>query len=153
MRFFEIVPDEFRHYSDEPTIPARATAYSAAYDLYSSINITIPPKKSATVWTDIRACFPKDEVLLINVRSSMGKYPVMLANTQGWIDSDYYANESNGGNICLMLYNLGDRPYIIRRGDRIAQAMFVNCLSAINGASNVERKGGLGSTNLMEGDE
>ena len=98
------------------------------------------------IWTDVKARFGPDEALLINVRSSMGKQPVMLANTQGWIESDYYSNPDNDGNIGIRLFNLGQTPYKIERGQRFAQGMFIKYLIAENCNSDSERVGGIGST-------
>src|SRR5699024_8793979 len=125
----------------------RATKNSVAYDIYSPIDIIIPPMQSKMIWTDIKAKFNPEEALLINVRSSMGKYKVMLANTQGWIESDYYENESNDGNIGINLFNLGEKGYVIRKGDRIAQCMLIPHLTFENGNTNNKRTGGFGSTN------
>lgn len=99
------------------------------------------------IWTDIKAYFEPDEALLINVRSSMGKYPIMLANTQGWIESDYADNSSNEGNIGIRLYNLSDDTYYIQKGDRIAQGMFIKYLITDDDNASAKRMGGFGSTN------
>lgn len=147
MRCFEAVAAAYRHHPETPRLPMRATATAAAYDFFSPVNALIKPGNCKTIWTDVRARFPDNEVLILNVRSSMGKHPVMLANTQGWIDSDYYNNISTGGNIGIMLYNLGTRPYIINVGDRIAQGMFVQYQVADNGNTDNIRSGGFGSTN------
>lgn len=147
MRYFEAVAAAYRHHPGTPQLPVRATATAAAYDFFSSVNALIKPGSYKTIWTDVRARFPDNEVLILNVRSSMGEHPVMLANTQGWIDSDYYNNISTGGNIGIMLYNLGTRPYIINVGDRIAQGMFVQYQVADNGNTDNIRSGGFGSTN------
>lgn len=74
-----------------------------------------------------------------------GKF--MLANTQGWIDSDYYSNEDNDGNIGVFLKNISDKEITIERGERIAQGMFINFLISDNGNTDDIRKGGFGSTN------
>ena len=70
----------------------------------------------------------------------------MLANTQGWIESDYYSNSDNDGNIGIRLFNLGATPYEIKAGDRIAQGMFIKYLVADNGNTDVKRQGGFGSS-------
>ena len=145
MRRFEIVDDKFRKNADV-RLPYRATAYSAAYDFFSPVDIEIAPMSAAMIWTDIKACFESDETLLINVRSSMGKQPVMLANTQGWIESDYYSNPDNDGNIGIRLFNLGQTPYRIERGQRFAQGMFIKYLTAENCNGDAVRVGGMGST-------
>ena len=85
-RYFEVVSDKFRKNKGKIILPTRATKSSIAYDFYSPVTITISPMQSVMIWTDIKAKFNTDEALLINVRSSMGKHPIMIANTQGWID-------------------------------------------------------------------
>ena len=145
-RYFEVVSDTYRKTIGDVALPTRVTKSSIAYDFYSPINITIKPMQSVMIWTDIKAHFNDDEALLINVRSSMGKHPVMIANTQGWIESDYYSNADNDGNIGIRLLNLGTEPYIIKRGDRIAQGMFIKYLTADNGNTGVQRTGGFGSS-------
>lgn len=147
IRGFEPVASDKRQTEGQLTMPQCATALSAAYDIYSPVETSIAPMQSVMVWTDIKAYFPADEVLLINVRSSMGKQPVMLANTQGWIDADYYGNPDNDGNIGLRLFNLGQNEYHIARGDRIGQGLFVKTLRADQGAGDAKRLGGFGSTN------
>ena len=147
-RYFEVVKDEHRKNPDkEIQLPKRQTEHSIAYDFYSPVDCTVEPMKSAMIWTDVKVFFQPDEALLINVRSSMGKQPIMIANTQGWIDSDYYGSD-NDGNIGFRLFNLGDTPYQIKQGDRIGQGMFINYLVADNGNTDVKRVGGFGSTNI-----
>ena len=145
-RYFEIVNDTYRKTKSDITLPTRATKSSIAYDFYSPIDTVINPMQSVMIWTDVKAKFNTDEALLINVRSSMGKQPVMIANTQGWIESDYYSNPDNDGNIGIRLFNLGTEPYEIKAGDRIAQGMFVKYLTADNGNTDTERTGGFGSS-------
>ena len=145
-RYFEIVSDKFRKTNSEIILPTRATKSSIAYDFYSPVAVTIPPMRSVMIWTDVKAHFNEDEALLINVRSSMGKYPVIIANTQGWIESDYCNNPNNDGNIGCRLFNLGTEPYVINVGDRIAQGMFIKYLVADNGNTDNTRQGGFGSS-------
>lgn len=146
-RYFEVVSEDKRKTMGEIQLPTRGSEYSIAYDLYSPIDITIEPMTSGMIWTDVKAKFNKDEALLINVRSSMGEQPIMLANTQGWVESDYYGNKKNDGNLGVNLFNLGKEPYVIKKGDRIAQAMFINYLESSNGNTDKKREGGFGSTN------
>ena len=148
LRGFEVVSKDFRQYMTDIKLPQRATKHSIAYDFFSPVYTTIPPKQFVMIWTDIKAYFQPNEALLINVRSSMGKQPIIIANTQAWIESDYYSNENNDGNIGLRLYNLGTTPYIINQGDKIGQGMFINYLIADNGNTDVKRTGGFGSTGI-----
>lgn len=147
-RGFEVVKDEKRkHPGVQIILPQRGSKHSIAYDLYSPVDAVIKPMEKLLIWTDVKAYFKEDEALLINVRSSMGKQPVIIANSQGWVESDYYSNIDNDGNLGVNLFNLGDTDYVIKKGDRIAQCMFINYLTADSGNTDKERVGGFGSTN------
>lgn len=148
MRYFEVVKDEHRKNSGDIKLPTRATKGSAGYDFYSPISVDIEPMCSQMIWTDVCSKFEDDEVLLINVRSSMGKQPVMIANTQGVIDPSYYGNPDNGGNIGIRLFNLGKTIYTVHAGDRIAQGMFVKYLITDDDDVTAERISGYGSTGI-----
>lgn len=145
-RYFEVVNNTHRKTKSDITLPTRATKHSIAYDFYSPIDTVINPMQSVMIWTDVKAKFNPDEALLINVRSSMGKQPIMIANTQGWIESDYFSNPDNDGNIGIRLFNLATEPYEIKIGDRIAQGMFIKYLTADNGNTDDTRQGGFGSS-------
>lgn len=145
-RFFEVVKDEFRKTEGEIKLPTRASEHSAGYDFYSPVDVTIQPNESVLVWTDVKAHMYYDNVLLIFVRSSMGKHPVVIANGTGIIDSDYYGNESTDGNIGFRLLNLGDKPYEIKVGDRIGQGVFVKYGTVKDDHTSNTRTGGFGSS-------
>lgn len=147
-RFFEVVRDEFRKNSGDIKLPTRATEHSAGYDFYSPVDITIPPHEMVMIWTDVKANMYYDNVLLLFVRSSMGKHPVVIANGTGLIDADYYSNESNDGNIGFRLLNLGDIPYEIKVGDRIGQGIFVKYGTVKNDTTKTKRNSGFGSTGV-----
>ena len=117
-----------------------------AYDFYSTGDWYVAPNAIVKIWTDVKAYMQESECLILNVRSSMGG-KFMLANTSGWIDSDYYSNESNDGNIGIFLKNISNEPQMIKKGDRIAQGAFFNFLVADNGNTDAVRTGGFGSTN------
>jgi dUTP pyrophosphatase len=148
-RAFEQVKEEFIKNADGlRKMPVRATKHSAGYDFYSPIDVTIEPKAMQMIWTDIKASMNTGEVLLLCVTSGMGKYGIMLANTLGVIDADYYGNTGNDGNIGFRLYNFSDTPYVIKAGDKIGQGIFTTFLTIDDEAEvNVERVGGFGSTN------
>lgn len=148
MRRFEVVKDEFIKYDiKDVKMPIRATKHSAGYDMYSPIDVTIEPGQMQMIWTNVKAQFNDDEVLLLCVTSGMGKHGVMLANTLGIIDSDYYSNEGNDGNIGIRLYNFSSEPYVVKAGDKIGQGMFMKYLCVDNEEEVTSvRKGGFGST-------
>lgn len=145
-RGFEIVKPNMRKTDGEIKLPTRGTEKAMAYDFYANASYTIKPNEIAKIWTDVKAYMQNNECLILNVRSSMGG-KFMLANTQGWIDADYYENESNDGNIGIFLKNISDKPFNIVKGDRIAQGAFFNFLVADNGNTDNKRIGGFGSTN------
>ena len=144
-RGFEEVNEYFKKNTLSPTLPTRGSKNSMAYDFYANNNYTINPNEIGKIWTDVKAYMQPNECLIINVRSSMGG-KFMLANTSGWIDSDYYSNESNDGNIGIFLKNISDQPITISKGERIAQGAFFNFLISDNGNTEDERVGGFGST-------
>ena len=135
--------------TDTTKLPQRSTEQAAGYDFYSPVSITIGPKQWGMVRTHIKAKMAADDVLMIFPRSSMGcKKHLMLSNTVGIIDSDYYNNPDNEGNIVIALYNYGDREQHIAVGDKIAQGIFLKFGITDNDftAAKAERRGGIGST-------
>lgn len=148
MRKFEIVSDKFLQYGvKDIKLPFRATKYSAGYDLFSPIDTVIQPNQIQLIWTNVKAQFNQDEVLMLFVTSKIGKNGVMMANGTGIIESDYYSNEGNDGNLGLLLYNFGSADYVIKKGDKIGQGVFTKFLTIDNEEkiSNI-RVGGFGST-------
>lgn len=114
MREFKAVAKELQQnecYKEEVVrLPLRATKTSGGYDFYTPVDLYIQPQQKVFFWTDVCVEMPEDEVLLLDIRSSLGiKYDLMLANTIPVIDSDYI-NATNGGNIGIELRNL--RPDI-----------------------------------------
>jgi dUTP pyrophosphatase len=146
-RFFEVVRNEFRKNEGEIKLPTRATEHSAGYDFYSPVDVTIQPNEMVMIWTDVKAHMYYDNALFIIPRSSMGKHPIMISNTVGLIDNDYYGNSDNDGNIGFRLFNLGTTPYEIKVGDRIGQGVFLKYGTVKDDNAAGTRSGGYGSTN------
>ena len=149
-RGFEVVTERMRAYEDvEINLPVRGSSSSAGYDIYTPVEIVIPPNGiSDVIFTDIKAYMLPDEVLEIYPRSSIGfKKGLMLVNTVGIIDSDYYSNKSNDGNIGFKLKNLTDKEVRIEAGERVLQGIFKKYLTIDDDDCNKERVGGIGSTN------
>lgn len=148
-RGFEIIKDEHRKHSDiEIQLPTRGDSRSAGYDFYSNETVVLQPKQSHLFWTDVKSYMLDDEVLSIHVRSSIGtKKDLMLKNTTGIIDSSYYENVSNDGNIGICLVNMGDKIQKIEKGERIAQGIFTKYLITDDDIClKLERTGGFGSS-------
>lgn len=99
--------------------------------------------------TGIKAYMPENEFLLLANRSSNTfKRNLCLPNGIGVIDADYYNNQANEGEIFAQLINYGVRPIKIRRGERIAQGIFMQYQKADDDLPvDRERANGFGSTN------
>ena len=148
IRGFECVVEEMRKGTMDYILPVRGSSKSAGYDLASPIDVIIEPHSSVLVWTNIKVYMAEDELLQLHVRSSIGiKRNLMLKNTTGIVDSDYYSNESNDGNIGLALYNTGDEAVVIQKGERLVQGIFMKYLTVDNDTFlKDERTGGIGSS-------
>lgn len=148
IRGFEPVKEEMRKGTMDYILPTRGTSKSACYDIASPVTVTIEPHSSVLIWSNIKAYMADNEVLQLYVRSSIGiKKGLMLKNTVGIIDADYYSNEGNDGNIGLALYNMTDEAVVIEKGERVCQCVFQKYLIADNDVylSDV-RVGGIGSS-------
>ena len=99
------------------------------------------------VKTGIKACMEDDEVLLLYNRSSNPKKKgLILANSVGVIDKDYYGNPDNDGHIMLAFYNVKEEDTVIKKGEAIGQAIFQKYLITDDDTAQGERMGGFGST-------
>lgn len=136
--------------SDLAKLPTRATNNSAGYDFYAIEDVVIKPNESYIFKTDIKAYMRNDEYLSMHVRSSIGiKKNLHLLNTTGIIDSDYYGNPSNDGNILIGVRNYGTKEVEIKAGERIAQGIFTKYLTVDDDVVlNKSRSGGIGSSGI-----
>ena len=149
LRGFEKVSKYYRqHKKAEIELPTRADERSAGYDFYLPCDVTLRPKECQLVFLDVKAYMASDEVLTLHIRSSVGiKMGVVLANGTGIIDSSYYNNPDNDGNVGIALLNTSNKTVTFKTGDRIAQGMFIKYLVASNEyILNAQRKGGFGSS-------
>jgi dUTP pyrophosphatase len=147
-RGFEEITNNMMKINSTTILPTKGSINSAGYDFYSKENIEILPNNKYTFWTDVKSYMMNDEVLQIYVRSSIGiKKDLVLANGTGIIDSDYFSNLNNDGNIGICLRNESGNIQIIEKGERIAQGIFLKFQLADNIISENERIGGIGSTN------
>lgn len=128
-------------------IPARKTASSAGYDLEAAETVVLQPHAVTVVPTGLKAYMKEDEYLSIFIRSSLAfKKGLMLANSTGIVDSDYYNNPDNEGHIMIAYYNTNGAPYTIEKGERIGQGIFMKYLTTDDDAADGVRTGGIGST-------
>ena len=98
--------------------------------------------------TGIKAYMQPDEMLCLYNRSSNPKKKgLILANSVGIVDKDYYGNPDNDGHIMFAFYNIKDVDVEIKKGECIGQGIFEKYLVADADEATGERKGGFGSTN------
>ena len=102
--------------SPEAVLPTVAhPGEDIGYDLYSCENITLPARGAAGVHTGIAIEFAPTAGGIVKTRSGMAKKR-LLCNA-GVIDAGYR------GEVIVLMENLGDAPYSIRKGDKIAQLL------------------------------
>ncbi len=133
-------------------LPKRTTRNSAGYDIEAAEDCVIPAfklgQKPTLVKTGLKAYMKSDEVLILANRSSNpGKKGLILANSIGVVDSDYYGNKDNDGHIMFAFYNIKSEDIEIKKGERIGQGIFQKYLITDNDLADGERTGGFGSTN------
>jgi dUTP pyrophosphatase len=158
------------------TLPFRATQKAAGYDFESAADVTIYPiwgvvfkaigsffgvkgdestnegfaklLKPTLIPTGVKAYMEEDEVLSLYNRSGNPlKKLILLGNGVGVIDSDYYGNPDNDGNIMFQFWNFGIVPLTIKKGERIGQGVFSKFLKTSDDVPGGQRLGGHGSTN------
>lgn len=132
-------------------LPVRKTKCSAGYDIEAAEDCTIPSfkkgMKPTLVKTGLKAYMMEDEVLILANRSSNpGKKGLILANSIGVVDSDYYGNPDNDGHIMFAFFNIKDEDIEIKKGDAIGQGIFQKFLTVDEDLAEGERMGGFGST-------
>jgi dUTP pyrophosphatase len=110
-----------RLHSFDLPLPRYMTAGAAGVDLYAAVeqDLAIAPGGWALIPTGIAIALPEDYEAQIRPRSGLAlKHGLTLLNTPGTIDWDYR------GEIKVIVINLGDKEYILHRGERIAQMIF-----------------------------
>ena len=135
----------------EINLPIRKTKYSAGYDEEAAEDTVIPSFKKGMaptlIKTGIKAYMQDDEMLVLYNRSSNPKKKgLILANSVGIIDKDYYENEDNDGHIMFAFYNVKEEDVTIKKGECIGQAIFQKYLLTDDDNAEGIREGGFGST-------
>ena len=134
--------------SHKAQIPIYKTEGSSGLDLMALTEdkIVIKPNKSTLVPTGLSIAIPNDTEIQIRPRSGLAaKSSISVLNTPGTIDSDYR------GELKVILFNHGDKEFIINNGDRIAQMVLVPILKVQfeevqDLPETIRGSGGFGST-------
>ncbi|WP_293877063.1 MULTISPECIES: dUTP diphosphatase [unclassified Sphingomonas] len=127
-------------------VPAYATAGAAGMDVVAAEALTLAPGARAAVATGFAIAIPEGYEVQVRPRSGLAlKHGITCLNTPGTIDSDYR------GEVKVILINLGEAPFAITRGERIAQLVPAPVqratLAIVDGLDDTARgSGGFGST-------
>ena len=103
---------------DGTTLPRYMTPHSAGMDLFASLEeeVTLSPGERRLIPTGVAIALPEGHEAQVRPRSGLAlKHGVTLLNTPGTVDADYR------GEVGVIMINLGDEPFVIKDGDRIAQ--------------------------------
>jgi dUTP pyrophosphatase len=126
--------------------PRKAHHDDAAYDLRSRVDMELPPGRSVVVPSGLFMELPVGYEAQVRPRSGLAlKHNLTLTNTPGTIDAGYR------GEVGVIMFNLGQEPFAVRRGDRIAQMVICKLPEAemvcVDELSDTLRgAGGFGST-------
>lgn len=165
MRRFEKV----ERIKEDIQLPKRATKHSAGYDFFAIEDTYIEPVyhdvdsatdmvdgtryivthediKPTLIKTGVKALMEEDDCLQLCNRSSGPNKGLILANGVGIIESDYYGNPKNDGEIMFSYINISNVPVEIKKGDKIGQGVFYKRLLTDDDEAEGERLGGFGST-------
>jgi len=126
-------------------LPEYLTSGAVAFDLYSRLDVDVPPKSTERLPTNIVLAIPKGYMLEIKDRSSTLKRKGLLVST-GYIDNDYCGDSDE---ILLQVYNLTDDSVKIEKGERLGQGVFVKVEIAEWEEADVmggDNRGGFGTT-------
>ncbi len=131
-------------------LPVRKTKHSAGYDVEAAEDVVIPPfkngQKPTLIPTGLKAYCMEDEFYMLVNRSSGPKKGLVMCNSIGIIDADYYGNESNDGHFYFQYYNVLDHEIEIKKGDCIGQVIFQKFLICDDDKAEGVRTGGFGTT-------
>lgn len=96
--------------------PSYATEGAAGMDIVAAEDVTIAPGARHAVATGFAMAIPVGYEVQVRPRSGLAlRHGITCLNTPGTIDSDYR------GEVKVILANLGSEPFVVTRGDRIAQ--------------------------------
>jgi len=145
----EVAVRRLPHAADLP-LPAYATAQSAGMDLLAAVEgeVTLGPGERRLIPSGLAIALPAGYEAQVRPRSGLAlKHGVTCLNTPGTIDADYR------GEIGVILVNLGQAPFTVARGSRIAQLVVAAVARAawrpVEGLEESARgDGGFGSTGL-----
>jgi dUTP pyrophosphatase len=113
--------------NDDLPLPKYMSSGASGMDLFAAVTepITIQPKEFGLILLGIKIALPEGFEAQVRPRSGLSaKYGIGLLNSPGTVDSDYR------GEVKIILFNFGKEPFVINRGDRIAQMVISSVVKA-----------------------
>ncbi|MCC3371820.1 dUTP diphosphatase [Cohnella sp. REN36] len=107
--------------NEDVPLPQQMSEWAAGFDLHAAVEspLTLAPGARALVPTGFAMAMPRELEAQIRPRSGLAfKHGITCLNSPGTIDADYR------GEVKVLLINLGQEPFTIERGERIAQMVF-----------------------------
>lgn len=137
------------HAKDLP-LPSYESKFAAGVDIRAALEepVELQPGRRKLIPTGLKMALPEGYEAQIRPRSGLAyRNGITMLNTPGTIDADYR------GEVKVLAVNLGDEPFIIKHGDRIAQMVIAPVTQAeieeVKNLSETERAdGGFGSTGM-----
>jgi len=114
--------------AEDLPLPAYATRDAAGLDLVAAVDgeLVIEPGARALVPTGLRVAIPRGHEGQVRPRSGLAlRHGILLPNAPGTIDADYR------GELQIIVWNAGGAPFVVKRGDRIAQLVIAPVARAI----------------------
>jgi dUTP pyrophosphatase len=108
--------------NEDMPLPVKMSSGSSGFDLHAAVSepVRIEPGKWKLIPTGVALSMPHGLEAQVRPRSGLAlKHGLTVLNSPGTIDADYR------GEIGIILLNLGEQPYTVKRGDRVAQLVFM----------------------------
>lgn len=144
-----LIKEQIKKLSPDAIIPKRGTKFSACKDLYSPIDAVVPAGKNLLIKTDIAIAWDNPEYYMQILSRSGLAYKNNVVVQAGVVDVDYRAN------IGVLLQNNSNVDFVVKRGDRIGQYVYVKITTEESEEVNEftiplesDRNGGFGSTGV-----
>ncbi len=136
--------------NEDVQLPRKMSDLAAGFDLHAAVDepVTLQPGERKLIPTGFAMAMPADLEAQIRPRSGLAyKHGITCLNSPGTIDADYR------GEVKVLLINLGQQPFVIERGERIAQMLFqlvpvVELAEVNNLPETIRGAGGFGHTGV-----
>jgi len=136
--------------NEDIAIPTKMSEWAAGFDLQAAVteDVVLHPGQRQLIPTGFAMAMPANMEAQIRPRSGLAyKHGITGLNSPGTIDADYR------GEVKVLLINLGQEPFVIKRGERIAQMVFqlipsVQIVEADELPDTVRGSGGFGHTGV-----